>query len=218
MSLNSLQKNLLIASTFSIAMAYVESSVVVYLREILYPEGFHFPLKDIPIALFLTETGREIATIIMLWAFARSCGKNGREVFAYFIICFGIWDIWYYIWLKVLLHWPSTLLDWDILFLIPVPWLGPVLAPVLVSSAFIAAGIIIVKFESDKKPLVFKVQDWLFEIIAALIIIFSFLNQVDILKSHQMPHAFPWWIFISGFVLGLFVFTRRVFERSKKDG
>ena len=104
---------------FGIAMGFVEAAVVVYLREIIYPEGFCFPLKEIPSNLLFVETAREVATIIMLIAIALLAGRTLDEKISYFLYSFGIWDIFYYIWLKVTLNWPPSLLTKDILFLIP---------------------------------------------------------------------------------------------------
>jgi len=208
---------LIICAIFSIAMAYLESAVVVYLRELYYPEGFKFPLKEIPTFIYITEIGREIATIVMLWAIAKLVAHNAREWFAYFAYNFGVWDIWYYIWLKLLLNWPATFLEWDILFLIPVPWGGPVLAPVLVSAALITAAYIILYLEHRNTPLKFSKLDWLLEILAGLIVIISFLTQSDILIAQQFPQHYPWWLFAVGFILGLLIFIRRVIEAKKQE-
>ena len=116
MNLNSLHVKIIFSLLFAVSMAYLESAVVVYLRELYYPDGFQFPLNNIPPRILVTEIGREVATILMLYAFAKSVGRNYREVFAYFTFNFGIWDIWYYIWLKLMLGWPASLLDWDVLF------------------------------------------------------------------------------------------------------
>ncbi|RKY09599.1 MAG: hypothetical protein DRP65_07635 [Planctomycetota bacterium] len=123
---------------FGIAFAYIESAVVVYLRAIFYPDGFTFPISDFDdIAGFgpylLTETGREAATLVLLLTASYMLGRNLRRRFAYFLTIFAVWDIFYYIWLKVLIDWPASIMDWDILFLIPVIWAGPVLAPVITS-------------------------------------------------------------------------------------
>ncbi len=157
-------------------MAYLESSIVVYLRELYYPQGFSFPLKEIPPHILFIEIGREAATILMLFAFAKAIGRNRQQVFAYFALNFGIWDIGYYLWLKVLINWPLSILDWDVLFLIPLPWFGPVLAPVTVSIGLILAGYIILRREYKNKPVLLKKSDWYLEVIAGLIIIGSFLH------------------------------------------
>src|SRR3989304_4819791 len=131
-------------TVFAVAMAFVESAVVVYLRVIYYPEGFRFPLKLIMDDTIMVELYREIATLFILLAVAVLAGRRLWERFAWFMLAFGVWDIFYYIWLNVLISWPSSLSEWDILFLIPVPWIGPVSAPISISLLMILAGILIV--------------------------------------------------------------------------
>ncbi len=99
---------------FGIAMGFVEAAVVVYLREIIYPEGFCFPLKDIPVNLLFTEIAREVATIIMLVSLALLTGKTFHQRISCFLYSFGIWDIFYYVWLKITLNWPDSLFTKDI--------------------------------------------------------------------------------------------------------
>jgi len=124
---------------FGIAFGYIESAVVVYLRAIFYPNGFTlFPIVDFDdIAGFgpylVTEIGREAATLVLMFTASYMLGRNLRRRFAYFLTIFAVWDIFYYVWLKVLIDWPASILDWDILFLIPAAWAGPVLAPVVTS-------------------------------------------------------------------------------------
>jgi len=125
---------------FSLAFALVESVIVVYLRLLYYPQGFSFPMTLIPADIIGIEMARESATMLLLVAVAWLAGKRFYDRLAWFLIAFGVWDIFYYVWLKVLLDWPDSLLGWDILFLIPVPWVAPVLSPLLVSVTFIAAG------------------------------------------------------------------------------
>ena len=211
MTLQLLHKKLILSTLFALAMAYMESAIVVYLRELYYPEGFIFPLRDIPIHILLTETGREAATIIMLFIIAKIIANNGRETFAYFAFNFAIWDICYYIWLKVLLDWPATLVDWDILFLIPIPWVGPVLAPVIVSLALLVSAYYILRLEILKKPLILTRTDWILEILAGMIIISSFLIPMEQVTGVNNPGAYPWGLFFCGLFLGLIVFGRRVF-------
>jgi hypothetical protein len=122
---------------FSIAMAFLEAAVVVYLRELYYPGGFSFPLVLMSSKVALTEIFREVATLIMLLATGHIAGRNPSQRFAWFIYCFAVWDIFYYVFLKLLLNWPDSWLTWDILFLLPVVWTGPVIAPILVSLTMI---------------------------------------------------------------------------------
>lgn len=125
---------------FSIAMGFLEAVVVVYLRQMYYPEGFAFPLRPMVLEGFFVESLREISTLIMLISVGMAAGRILSERLAYMLYCFGIWDIFYYVWLKVLLDWPQSLLTWDILFLIPVVWAGPVLAPITCAFTMVAIG------------------------------------------------------------------------------
>ncbi len=150
--------NILISIIFAIAMGYLEAAVVVYLRELYYPEGFYirekvkFPfikfglvdeLKPFPRKIILTEIGREAATIIMLVAFSFIVGNSKISYFAYFMLLFGVWDIFYYVFLKIIIDWPETFSTTDVFFLIPVPWIGPVWLPILLSGILIAVSLII---------------------------------------------------------------------------
>ena len=71
-------------SLFSIAMGFLETAVVVYLRKLYYPDGFHFPLAEIPHDIAAIEFLREGATIIMLLCAAVLAGKNSSHRFACF--------------------------------------------------------------------------------------------------------------------------------------
>src|SRR5674476_343996 len=129
--------NLLWVTLFSVAMGMLESSVVIYLRELYYPAGFQFPLKATSYIVAVTEIFRELATLIMLLGIGVLAGKNKHERFAWFIYSFAIWDIFYYLFLFLIINWPVSLLDWDVLFLLPVMWVGPVWSPVLLSLLMI---------------------------------------------------------------------------------
>jgi len=161
-------------SLFSIAMGFLESAVVVYLRELMYPGGFDFPLQPITDHLALTEIGREAATLIMLFTIALIAGRTSVEKFAWFIYCFAVWDIFYYIFLKVLLGWPASLMTWDILFLIPVTWTGPVIAPVIASVTMILLALILVRFTDASFTVRISRLEWLLLVSGALVMILSF--------------------------------------------
>lgn len=141
---------------FAMAMGYVEAAVVVYLRALYYPDGFDIPMQvgfpyirftripqfegRIPPPILRIEVGREVATIVMLSALALLAGGTAVEKVAVFLLAFGVWDIFYYVFLKVLLGWPSSLRTLDVLFLIPVPWVGPVWLPLSIAMAMAVAG------------------------------------------------------------------------------
>jgi len=136
-----LKKTFFWVSIFSIAMGFLESAVVIYLRKIYYANGFSFPLAPVAHDVAVVEIWREVATIIMLLGIGQLTGKNRAERFAYFIYSFAVWDIFYYVFLKVFLNWPESLLTWDILLLLPVPWVGPVVAPVIIACTLICFAI-----------------------------------------------------------------------------
>ena len=138
--MNNSSRTILWVTIFSIAFAFVEASVVVYLRAIYYPEGFVFPLKIVSQEHLTVELSRETATIVMLAGIGILAGTSPWQKFGYFLMSFGVWDVFYYVWLKVILDWPSSILDWDVLFLLPLPWWGPVLAPVSIALVMILWG------------------------------------------------------------------------------
>jgi len=127
------------ATAYAVAMAYLESAIVVYLRRLYYPQSFNFPLVLIDIPTLLIEVGREAATIVMLATVSMAAGRTRVGKLAYFLYLFGTWDIFYYVWLKVFLDWPASLVTWDVLFLIPVPWVAQVWYPLLVSALTLLA-------------------------------------------------------------------------------
>lgn len=149
---------IILVITFAVAMGYLEAAVVVYLRELYYPNGFHIPqkvgfpfikfgevpeLKPFSKKLFLTELGRELATIIMLSAVALLVGNSTPTYIAYFLLAFGVWDIFYYVFLKIILNWPESFSTTDVLFLIPTPWVGPVGLPIFCSVIIIIISLIV---------------------------------------------------------------------------
>ncbi|HEX8039958.1 MAG TPA: hypothetical protein VF490_12445 [Chryseosolibacter sp.] len=132
-----LTKTIIAICTFSVAMAALESAVVVYLRALYYPEEFTVAFRLIDEKIVLVELAREIATLVMLGTVGFLSGRNLKERLAYFFLTFAVWDIFYYAWLKVFIDWPVSIFDWDILVLIPFAWLGPVLAPLICSLTMI---------------------------------------------------------------------------------
>jgi hypothetical protein len=147
-------------TVYAVAMAYLESAVVVYLRAIYYPQGFDFPIAPMPPAMMAIEVGREAATLVMLIGVAALAGADRWEAFLAFCWSFGVWDVCYYVWLWVFLRWPASLFTWDVLFLIPVPWIGPVLAPVIVSVALMAGALLLWRLKARGVVLTFSAPVW----------------------------------------------------------
>jgi hypothetical protein len=160
---------------FAVAMGFLEAIVVVYLRQLYYPQGFYFPLKILSPEMFSFELLREITTIVMLVVIGLLAGKNLLQKFSYFLYCFGIWDIFYYVGLKLLLNWPPSLLTWDVLFLIPVPWLGPVLAPIICSVTMILLAVLIIVTQEKGFIVNLKFFGWFLIVLGAFIIFSTFV-------------------------------------------
>ena len=214
-------RNLFIWITlFSISMAFLESSVVVYLREIMYPEGFSFPLATIEGHLALTEILREVSTLLMLVSIAFIAGRTFSRSFAWFVYSFAIWDIFYYVFLKLLIDWPSSLLEWDILFLLPVTWTGPVISPLIVCVVMISLAAVILYHSNRGINTRLVAVDWIIIISGAVIVILSFTwdysgyileryslsdiwnypydSSILDYASGYVPRRFNWWLFATG--------------------
>lgn len=188
-------------SVFAVAFAYVEASVVVYLRAIYYPEGFVFPLVMVSWEHLGVELGREAATIVMLVCAGVLAGRTAWQKFGYFLVGFGVWDIFYYVWLKVTLDWPSSITEWDVLFLIPLPWIGPVLAPVLVSTLMVVCGtVMIIRIDSGKhfRPLILS---WVLAIAATIVILYSFTLDIPATLQGAMPQPYRYDLLTVGLVM-----------------
>ena len=163
-------KTIIWVCIFSIAMAALESAVVVYLRALFYPDGFTVAFRLIDERILRVELLRELATLVMLIALGYIAGKTFAHRLAYFLLAFAIWDIFYYAWLKVLIDWPATFSDWDILFLIPFTWLGPVWAPLVCSLTMIVQAFVLL---TSRRP-VGKII-WTFLISGSVLILFTFM-------------------------------------------
>lgn len=202
-----MKKRLVWLGLWGVAFGMIEAAVVIYLRKIYYPAEFHFPPVPFGDSLYWVELAREAATILILWAAAELSTKKLLTKFAVFMILFGLWDVFYYVFLKIFLNWPESLFTWDILFLIPWVWAGPVLAPVLVSLGLISAGIIILYLNDKDVALTLDWKFWLVEILAGTLILTSFLIPGKEIISGSMPSSFPWSLFGMGLLGGFGYFT-----------
>jgi hypothetical protein len=207
---------------FGATFGYVEAAVVVYLRTLQEPlreelladvdRDELFPLltleqlrsADLPLEdVLYTELGRELATLLMLAAVALAMARNFQHWLAAFMIAFGIWDIFYYVWLRVLIGWPASLATWDILFLLPVPWVAPVIAPVLVAISMIVAGVAVLWRQSRERPIDFAWFHWALVFGGGLIIVVAFCWDFRNAVEGGWPHPFNWPLFVTGELVGL---------------
>lgn len=219
-----LKRAVLAIVLFGVSFGYVEAAVVVYLRELSQPLAGRlnpgrppenlFPilpptaLKESP-PLWKTlkiEIGREAATMVMLAAVALSVGQSGTESLAAFVMAFGAWDIAFYGFLKLFIGWPASLLTWDLLFLLPVPWAGPVLAPVIVSVSMIVAGFLVLRRAEGERATRLNRLHWLVVFLGGALIVLSFTWNFRALLAGGVPQHFNWPLFALGEALGMGAF------------
>ena len=191
-------------SVYAVAMAFLEAVVVVYLRQLLHVGEVIVDMG--PYAAI--EAWRETATIVMLAAVGWLAGRGKVDRIAYALFAFGLWDIWYYIWLKVLVNWPQTILDWDTLFLIPLPWRGPVLSPVLIAGLIcVVSVLVVVRVNKQDIPKITFLQVVLV-ICGALLALYVFMESAIHLWmrgktdwSSIQNEVFDWPLFVIAFLL-----------------
>jgi hypothetical protein len=221
--------------TYAVAMAWVESAVVFYLRTMIDRIEPHQP-HPLPFigGLGPAELVREAATLVMLLAVGTLAGRTWRARLGYTAVAFGVWDIFYYLFLRVLCGWPHSVLDWDILFLLPLPWWGPVLAPTLIAGLMILWGTM--ASAETREPGHEQLSAWVLGSLGAGLALYLFMADT-IQVAHRgveavrevLPTSFPWWWFCgalllmsapAGAALGQAAFRRRAehggsFERDR---
>lgn len=207
MSKNSRLGTLFWLTLFIVAMAYVEAALVVHLRSLYYPDNPQniFPLNILDFRDYAIELGRETATIIMILTIALLVEKSIARRFAAFVYIFGLWDLGYYAWLKVFINWPQGWLEWDVLFLIPWPWLGPWITAAAIALLFVLWGAYVLVSAVD--PEFNKVSISLF-LIGSTLGLMAFLDPAMPLLSGGeeafrgfQPISFSWTLYLTGFAL-----------------
>jgi hypothetical protein len=188
---------------FALAMGYLEAAVVIYLRDIFYPDGFAFPLRMMDLHHGLIELCREAATIVMLVAVAFLAEKTRRGRLACFMLLFGVWDLSYYLFLRLAISWPGSPLTWDLLFLIPVIWSGPVLAPMLVSVLLVAAGLLYYSHRGASETVTISAVEWLVAFAGAAVMFTAFSLNHALIYNGGVPVHFAWHVFGVGLAMGI---------------
>jgi hypothetical protein len=211
---------------FGISFGYVEAAVVIYLRALYEPlrqrltpgraPGDLFPLVDrdrmVAVApemgrLLTVEVIREAATILMLAAAAMLVAGERSLWLPAFAIAFGVWDVCFYLFLKLWVDWPASLLTWDLLFLLPVPWVAPVLAPVLVSFTIVGCGL-----AALTRPINIGWRHWIGLVLGGALVILSFTWDFRHVLAGNLPHPFAWRLFLAGELVSLGSFVRAFFR------
>ena len=199
----------LVVVLYAAAMAYVEAAVVLYLRTMVDRlDPYQSPPVTLPDHLVRAEMVREVATLIMLFAVGWLAGRTWRSRLGYTLVAFGVWDILYYVFLVPLSGWPRSLLDWDILFLLPLPWWGPVLAPVSIAVLMAVGGTLVSLFDRPERAL--WPGPWArgASLIGVVLVLYVFMT--DAIRAagggaeaarHVLPTQFNWPVFVVAWLL-----------------
>jgi hypothetical protein len=207
---------------FAIGMAFLESAVVVYLRDIWGIGDSLFPVMPILEAkdktILTVEVAREAATLVMFIGLAYAVARTRVQWWAAVLITFGVWDIFYYVWLEVCLGWPASLGTWDVLFLLPVQMTGPVYAPASVAVLMTVGGVVFLCCENAGCRVRYDARFWGLFLGGLLLVLISFYtNGVPSTYDKAEAELVYWWpLLVVGDGLGIaamFSATRELLSR-----
>jgi len=193
-------KRVFLLAAFAAAMACVEAAVVVYLRAVI-GAGPLFPMKDLPPLLMPIEIGREVATLIMLVSVALLSVRGGARRMGAFLFLFSLWDVLYYGWLRTATGWPAGVGDWDILFLIPLPWVGPVWSVLLISAGMAVFAVLFLRMP-EEAPFSPGLWGWVCGVFGAAIVVANYiLEWMKLGYGQGVPSDFSLGPYLVGIVL-----------------
>ena len=214
----SLATRLAMLCILAVALGYTEAAVVVYLRALIAPlRAKHFPdaaAESLPLLsveqlqaggeqftqALLIEVTREPVPLVLLLAVAWGFRRGRGQVVGFFLIGFGLWDIGYYAFLKLLLGWPDSLGTWDVLYLIPTAWVAPVWAPLAISVTMLAAGLAVVHrggFRRGKGALL----AWPAVAAGVALVLTTFVLRTEE-AFDAVPARYDWGVFWAGWAVG----------------
>jgi hypothetical protein len=208
---------------FAITFAYVEASVVVYLRQMYSIDNLLLDIPPLDPMIALIEVGREISTLVMLLAVGWAVGRSLQTRVGFVFFAFGMWDIFYYIWLKLFINWPESVLTTDILFLLPLPWWGPVIGPVLIAALMVIGGSLAVIAADREYAVQFSFFEGLALLGGILVMLYSFMKDAlaalpadpDTL-SQIRPSSFSWQIYLIGLIVAGSIVLRATWPGAQK--
>ena len=218
---------------FAVAMAWVEASVVFYLRTMVDRIE---PYQPDPLPLIeplgAVELAREAATLVMVLAVGMLAGRTWRSRLGYTAVAFSVWEIFYYVFLKVMCGWPHSLFDWDILFLLPLPWWGPVLAPVSIALLMLLWGTLASQFERPNQSVLAQWKLWLPNFMGVVLALYLFMaDAIRVAKGGvpalraMLPVRFNWPLFAIALLLvaapvienGLWIWRQKTSANANKE-
>ena len=198
-----------VVALFAVVMAWMEAATVVYLRTLV---GRVDPYQAVPLPMLPHLTGaelvREVATLVMLFTVGCLAGRTWRSRLGYTIVAFGVWDILYYLFLRVIVGWPRSIWDWDVLFLLPLPWWGPVIAPVLIAGMMVLGGTLVSQFDRPGQPVWPGRLSWTLNTAGVFLALYAFMDDaigalgggVEAVRA-VLPVRFNWPLFLVALVL-----------------
>jgi hypothetical protein len=199
----------LLVVLFAVGMAWVEAASVYYLR-VMVDRLDPYQANPLPMrgVLEQVEVVREAATLVMLLTIGALAGRTWHTRLGYTAIAFGVWDICYYLFLKVICDWPKSVFDWDILFLLPLPWWGPVLAPVCIALLMIVWGTLVTQRTGRSPVTALSSTVWRLNWLGVALALYLFMADslhavhqgLDVTRT-VLPQAFNWPVFIVALTL-----------------
>lgn len=218
-------KRLATVTLYSVAMGYLEGALVIYIREMIFGNPIQvFPLRLLQPQLGAMEVGREIATVIMLATVGYLAGRERTERWLFFVYAFAVWDLVYYLTLKSLVGWPPSLLTPDVLFLIPVIWIGPVIAPIMIALLLGGTSMMLLRLGTIGAAVQFRpINIWLF-IAGCIPVLYSFTGKIFYILIYRgpkglenyVPQGFTWLPFFIGYIMMSFAALRALTESYHK--
>jgi hypothetical protein len=154
-------------------------------------------------SLVAIEAGREAATLLMIGAVGLLVGRTWLERLAWSAVVFGVWDIGYYAWLHLFSGWPPSLDTPDLLFLLPVPWVGPIWSPVAVSAVLVGVGLAVAWALRSGRRLAVARWHWGAGLAGGFLVVLSFTLDAGRLIDGGLPGPYAWPVFAVGMLLAL---------------
>jgi len=195
---------------FAVAFGFIEGATVVYLVTTApgaaRPASGLFPVNVLAPRLLSIEVVREACTLIILAAVAWAAGRRWRDRIGVFLLTFGVWDLVYYGALRVMLGWPDSFRTWDVLFLIPAPWIAPVWVPSVVAAIFVGAGTYL--FWTSAQSHDYIATDFVVLFASAAAVVISCLLASDVALAPERTAHFPFWLYWAGVFGGVGAFWR----------
>lgn len=188
---------------FGAAMGYLEAAVVVYLRAALELLPGAVPAHDPDTfgTFEAIEIARELATLVMIAAVGWLVGRSRLERLAWAAVVFGLWDIVYYLGLRLAIGWPSAFDTWDVLFLVPMPWVGPVWAPIVVSAALVGFGLAATRRVRAEEDIAVGTRRAIAALGGGGLVIVSFIVDSNRVMAGDVAPWTGWPIFWAGMIL-----------------